>query len=433
MEENKQIPEMEEETATAPCEETSCEACDTQAPEEVTVEITPKEKPKREHKGAFFAVFGAVVGVCALLLFAVLFLGEGGFDIVRTLRSERTVFVRDGVPEDGMLTPSEAAYAVQKYTISISTITADGTGTGSGFVYDASGHIATNYHVIENAESVQVMLPDGTALDATVVGFDELSDLAVLQVERTDLTVATLGKSETLLVGEDVVAVGTPASLNYAGTATFGKITATSRILALGDSSEGSVSSKLTVIQTDASLNPGNSGGPLADMYGNVVGVVVRKIVTYGGVNYEGLSFALPIDGARTILDAIIRDGAFTGDNPLVEGPSQLGVTGYSVSAGKWYRLEANGNVSTSPVEKEGYHKASADGVYVSDVSGAQATDKLYAGDVILRVNGLHTRTIQDVIDAVNRHYAGTTVTVTVFRNGENKEIQVRLGEGAIA
>ncbi len=433
MEENKQIPDMEPNAAKEPCEDTLCEEHDTPTLEEVRVELASEKKPKGERKGTFFAVFGAVVGVCALLLFAVLFLGEGGFDIVRTLRSERTVFVRDGLPDDGMLTPSEAAYAVQKYTVSISTITEDGTGTGSGFVYDTDGHIATNYHVIENAERVQVVLPDGTALDATVVGYDVLSDLAVLKVERTDLSVATLGKSETLLVGEDVVAVGTPASLNYAGTATFGKITATSRILALGDTLEGSVSSKLTVIQTDASLNPGNSGGPLADMYGNVVGVVVRKIVTYGGVNYEGLSFALPIDGARTILDAIIKDGAFTGKNPLVEGPSQLGVTGYSVSTGKWYRIEANGKVSTSPVEKEGYHAASADGVYVSVVSGAQAIDKLYEGDVIERVNGLRTLTIQDVIAAVNRHYAGTTVTVTVSRNGESKEIQVRLGEGAIS
>ena len=392
MEENKQIPEEQNDLAEVVTSETT---------EEVVVEMPTKQTPIKERKGAFFAVFGAVIGVCALLLLAVMFLGNGGFDIVRTLRTERTIFVRDGVAEDGVLTPSEAAYAVQQYTVSISVVTEDGIGTGTGFVYDANGHIATNYHVIGNAESVQVVLTDGTALDATIVGYDAPSDLAVLKIERTDLPVATLGQSATLLVGEDVVAVGTPASLNYAGTTTFGKVTATSRILTIGDSSTGGVSSKLTVIQTDASLNPGNSGGPLANMYGAVIGIVVRKVVTYGGVNYEGLSFALPIDGARIVLDAIIKEGAFTGDNPLAEGPSQLGVTGYSVSAGKWYRLEANGAVSTSPVAKEGYHTTDVDGVYVSAISGTQANGKLCVGDVILRVNGLHMNTIQDVVSEV--------------------------------
>ena len=155
--------------------------------------------------------------------------------------------------------------------------------------------------------------------------------------------------------------------------------------------------------------------------------------MTDGGVNYEGLSFALPIDGARIVLDAIIKDGAFTGDNPLAEGPSQLGVTGYSVSVGKWYRLEANGAVSTSPVAKEGYHTTDVDGVYVSAISGTQANGKLCVGDVIVRVNGLHMNTMKDVVNEVNRYYAGTIVTVTVFRDGAQTDIQIRLGEGALS
>jgi serine protease Do len=264
------------------------------------------------------------------------------------------------------------------------------------------------------------------------VGYNEIADLAVLKVEAQGLVPLALGSSADLLVGDAVVAVGTPASIDYVGTATFGKISATNRLLPL-TKEDGSVSHKITVIQTDTSLNPGNSGGPMADMYGRVIGIVVRKILQYGGKTYEGIGFAIPIDGAKVILDAIIKDGSFTGDNPLAEGRSLLGVTGHGGVKDMWYCANADGTITSSETEQPGYYKMPADGVYVMSADGANVQSKLQAGDVILAVNGLRMTTIQDVIAAVNRHYAGETVTVTVLRAGVQLDVEVILLEGEIA
>lgn len=393
------------------------------------------EQPTRGKSGAgrFFAVFGAVTLLCVVLLVGTLFLGDEGIHIIRTLYNERTVYVRDESLATDLLTPSEAADTIKRSTVTVAVHTRSGSGVGSGFVYDNDGHICTNYHVIEDAIKIQVILPDGTVLDARVVGHDAVSDLAVLKVEHEGLVPVTLGSSAGLLVGEDVVAIGTPADINFAGTATFGKISYTNRLLPLADSTTGSVYRKINVIQTDTSLNPGNSGGPMADMYGRVVGIVVRKITNYGSTAYEGVAFAIPIDGARVILDAIIKDGRFTGKSPVAEGPSLLGVTGHTVQGAYWYSQMSDGTILSSPEELEGYYYAERSGVYVTDVSGAQANGRIYEGDIITAVNGLAMYSIQDVIAQVNRSYAGETVTVTVWRDGTNTDVQIRLAEGAIS
>lgn len=389
---------------------------------------------KKGGRGVFFAVFGGVVLLTVALLIFVLFLGDGGIDIIKTLYNERVIYVRDESLATDLLTPAEAADKVKRSTVTVSVTTRSGkSGIGSGFVLDTAGHICTNHHVIADAVSIQVILPDGVAKDATLVGADEISDLAVLKIEHEGLVPVELGSSSDLLVGEEVVAVGTPAHLNFAGTATFGRISHTRRLLPLTDSMTGSVYRKITVIQTDTSLNPGNSGGPMADMYGRVVGIVVRKIVSYGDTNYEGVAFAIPIDGARVIIDAIIKHGSFDGDNPVAEGPSQIGVTGYTVEAGKWYLQKPDGSIATSDEEAQGYHFAEQSGVYVAAVSGPQAVGHIEVGDVVTQINGLRMRSIYDVIEAVNRHYAGETVTVTLWRGGEKMDVEVRLGEGAVS
>ncbi len=393
-----------------------------------------EEKKKGRGTGVFFAIFGGVVALCVALLVFVLFLGDGGIDIIKTLYNERVIYVRDEELATDLLTQSEAADKVRKSTVTVSVMTESGaSGIGSGFVLDSDGHICTNYHVIEGARRVQVILPDGVALDAAVVGYDAISDLAVLKVEHEGLVPVELGSSADLLVGEEVVAIGTPAHINFAGTATFGRISYTNRLLPLTDSVTGSVYRKITVIQTDTSLNPGNSGGPMADMYGRVVGIVVRKVISYGGTTYEGMAFAIPIDGAKAILDAIIKNGRFEGDNPVAEGPSQLGLTGHTVKAGMWYAQAADGSVASSDTEREGYYYAEQNGVYTSQVSGTQASGRILVGDIILKINGLQMYSIQDVIAEVNRHYAGEHVTVTVWRDGASVDVEIRLGEGAVS
>ncbi len=383
----------------------------------------PVQSGKQSSK-RFFGVFGAVVAICMALLVVTLFLGDAGIKIYRTVTNERTVFVKeqnDGT--SGLLAPEEAADLIKKSTVTVFVRTATGTGHGSGFIYTADGYICTNHHVVEDAVTVQVVLPDGKAFDATVVGSDEMADIAVLKIDKTGLTPVKLGKSAAALVGESVVAVGTPAKLDYAGTATFGKISATNRIVALTDDS-GVVNKKMTVLQTDASVNPGNSGGPLANMYGEVIGIVVMKV---GGTTFDGIGFAIPIDGAKIVIDAIIKDGKFEGENPIATGRSLLGITARMIVGGYWYSgLDAD-NISQSETEKEGYTYIPYDGVYVIHVNGVNATGKLQKGDIITKINGLNMYTVYNIIDQVNRCPANAIVTVTVMRpDGESyREVNV--------
>lgn len=380
-------------------------------------------RPKRNGNRAFFAVFAAIFGVCILILLLTLFLGDAGFKIIKKVETERIVYVRQYDSESGLLTPNEAADRVRRSTVSVSVRTETATAIGSGFIYTEDGYIVTNYHVIEGALTVQVILPDGEALDARVVGSDEPSDLAVLKIDRTGLTPVELGSSANLLVGDDVVAVGTPAKLDFAGTATFGKISATKRIVALTNESNV-IYKKMTLIQTDASVNPGNSGGPLVDMYGRVVGVVVMKVSYFGGTVFDGIGFAIPMDGARTVVDAIIKNGAFRGENPISSSRSLLGIGGRGLQGGVWYSDPTAEQVDASTAEKPGYFKMPFDGVYTVSVSGANAVGKLQVGDIVTKVDGLRVYTVYDVIGAVNRRQTGEEVTLTFYRAFENYEIE---------
>ncbi len=392
----------------------------------------PRERSKG--KRAFFGVFAAVLSVCLALVIALLFLGENGLHIVKTVEILRTVYPEGEGGEDAPLTPQQAADTVARSTVTvvayIEVTTASGTQTarasGSGVVYDEKGHICTNHHVIEGAARVQIILPDGTALDAELVGSDERSDLAVLKADPAKLTAAKLGTSADLLVGDSVVAVGTPLGAELAGTATFGRISCADRWLAVDDDGDGSYEKKIRVIQTDAGVNPGNSGGPMADMYGRVVGIVVRKIS-----GKEAIGFAIPIDGAKTVVDAIIKDGAFTGQNPLVEGRSLIGVTGHGGVRGMWYAVNTQtGQVQSSSVEKSGYHYMPEDGVYVMSVDGLNARGVLEKGDVILSVNGLLVFDTPALIDAVNLHRVGQRISLGILRDGVTLTVEITLAEG---
>ena len=392
----------------------------------------PRERSKG--KGAFFGVFSAVLAVCLALVIGLLFVGENGFHIVKTVEILRTVYTKTEADEGAPLSAQEAADIVAKSTVTvvayIPKATANGTqvarASGSGFVYDDKGHVCTNHHVIEGASHVQIILPNGTAIDAELVGSDARSDLAVLKADPAQLTPARLGSSAELLVGDSVVAVGTPLGAELAGTATFGKISCVDRWLAVDDNADGVYEKKIRVIQTDTGVNPGNSGGPMADMYGRVVGVVVRKIS-----GKEAIGFAIPIDGVKTVVDAIIKDGAFTGQNPLVEGRSLIGVTGHGGQAGVWYAPdELTGAMKSSSVEKPGYHYMPVDGVYVMSVDGANAAGILQAGDVLLSVNGLLVYDTPSLIDAVNLHRVGQRITLGIWREGTATTVEITLAEG---
>ena len=364
----------------------------------------------------FAAVFAVVFGLAVVLLIGAMFLGQSGFHFVHHTETKQTVYVREYDPASGLLTPNEAADRARQYTVAVSVRTATGAGVGSGFVWSEDGYILTNHHVIENATAVQVVFASGEAVDATVVGSNADADVAVLHIDRTGLTAAPIGQSSLLLTGDDVVAVGTPASLGFAGTATFGKVSCPARIMTFTDETNV-VSKKMTLIQTDTSVNPGNSGGPLVDMYGRVVGIVVMKVMNVGGTDYEGIGFAIPIDGAVTVAEAIVRDGAFTGVNPIAAPRTLLGVAGRGLTGGKWYSDPGQESITESDTETATctYHMPT-DGIYVMTVNDGGAVGKIEVGDIITRIDGLRMYTIYDVIAAVNRRQPGEVATVTLLR-----------------
>ena len=439
----EQVPEGEQTDAEADATQTPSSEEEAPAEEELPAqEESPapwdfgEDEPRKKSKGkgAFFGVFSAVLAVCLALLIGLMFLGENGFHIVRTIEILRTVYTKEDGTEDGLLSMQEAADTVARSTVTVLVYTAtEGTGgthftkaSGSGFVYDDKGHICTNHHVIDGATHVQIVLADGTVRDAQIVGSDERSDLAVLKVDPAGLLPAKLGASSALLVGDSVVAVGAPLGIELSGTATFGKVSAVDRWIAVDDNSDGTYEKKIRVIQTDTSVNPGNSGGPMADMYGRIVGVVVRKMT-----GKEAIGFAIPIDGAKIVLDAIVANGSFTGQNPLAEGRSLIGVTGHGGQQGLWYTTDdLTGSVQSSPVEKEGYYQMPANGVYVMSVDGQNAKGVLRRGDVILSVNGMFVFDTSALIDAVNLYRVGQKITLGVFRDGATVSVQITLAEG---
>lgn len=389
-------------------------------------------KKRKNGYGGFFAMFGAVVGVCMLLLIGVICLGDGSFQIIRNLKTERVVYVREDDGSSGLLTPNEAAQKISASTVTILIRTETAEGNGSGIIYTEDGYILTNHHAVRDAVSLQVMLQDGQCYDATVVGSDAKGDLAVLKIEATGLTPAEFGSSADLLVGDAVLAVGTPVGPEYAGTVTFGSVSATGRLVPIFNSTTGALERKMTLIQTDATVNPGNSGGPLADMYGRVVGVVVMRISQYGGNTYEGIGMALPIDGVKVVADEIIRTGSFQGAHPYVEGRSLLGLTGHGGEKGVWYSDAADpetGTMAASEVEKEGYHLMRERGVYVLGVNGVNAAGKLQKGDIVMKVNGQNVYITNDLIDIANRYHVGESVTLTISRGDQVLTVTIVLAE----
>ena len=271
------------------------------------------------------------------------------------------------------------------------------SGSGSGIIVSDDGYVATNFHVIENANSVSVVLNTGETYDAKVVGFDASTDLALLKINVTGLSEATLGSSDTLQVGELAVAIGNPLGQELAGTVTVGVISAVNRSITMDDGSTA------TLIQTDAAINPGNSGGALVNAYGEVIGINSMK---FSGNNVEGIGFAIPMDIAKPILTELMTNGYVSG-RPLI-GISLREITP-EIAA-----------INDIPA-----------GVQVAYVSEGGAAEKagIKQGDTIVSVNGKLVETTKDVSDIRDQHKAGDTIKIEVNRDGETLSFDVVLQE----
>ena len=319
-----------------------------------------------------------------------------------------------------------ALESVRNYTVVITAKTADGVSTGTGIVLTRDGYIATNYHVIEDATTIKVKMYNGTSAVASVVGFSEIDDLAVIKIQATGLYAATLASSAEVVDGQNVYAVGTPAGEEYAWSVTKGVVSYAQRDVKIYDD-EGILVKKMKLIQTDTPVNPGNSGGPLVNSDGEVLGIVTLKLAG----QYENMGFAIPIDGAMVLINNIIQTGE-PGESPITTKRPLIGIVGVGVKAGTTY-VDMGESISSDPEDIRKYPDqvfyAAHTGVLVKGTTpGLDAANKLQVGDIIVMADGQELETIYDLMDVINGHNGGETVELTYYRNGVANIVNVELG-----
>ncbi len=384
----------------------------------------------KRHRSRGIRLYALVmVGVFALsfgLLLGVMLMKGGEFPTIQ--------FSEPVTDENGQIIPTtDYADAVniekaKHSVVLIEVITPNGGGSGTGIILSEDGYIATNHHVIENGTSIRVKFYDGTYATATLRGSSEVDDLAVIKVDRSNLAVATFAKSADCFVGQTVYAIGNPSGAEMAWTTTKGCISYLDRELKIYHD-DGTLEKKLKMIQTDAMVNPGNSGGPLVNANGEVVGIVSMKLAD----GYEGIGFAIPSDGAAEILNAIIKDGNADNVNSNVSYDRPIiGITGVYLEAGKHYVFEEKRvvEVSDSYAEENPDEVVSpaVSGMYVRTLTeGTDAAIKLAEGDIITAINGVEVTNKNMFMNEVNKHYAGDDVTITYYRNGLYSEITITL------
>ena len=272
-------------------------------------------------------------------------------------------------------------------------------GSGSGFIIDAKlGYIVTNNHVVAGAEKIVVSLADGRNINAKLVGADDRTDLAVVQIADAKNLIATqLGDSTILQVGEPVVAIGNPGGQEFARSVTTGVVSATNRILDIpGEAS-------FNLIQTDASINPGNSGGPLVNYQGQVIGINSAKNQEAG---FEGMGFAIPISDALPTIKQLIEKG---------------------------YASHPGLNVQIDPRYTAEYasQRGWPAGAYVSKVTPGGPAERagIIAGDVLTKLNSTAIKSSLELTHELFKYNPGDKVTVTIFRNNKTQDVSLTLTE----
>jgi serine protease Do len=304
------------------------------------------------------------------------------------------------VPQNGGLSLQEIYEKTIQSVVSISCSGAYHTSTGTGVILTADGYVATNAHVIEGASAVQVILQDKQIFDAVIVGSDEITDLAVLKITAEDLSPATLGDSAALRVGDTVVAIGDPLGLALSGSMTDGIVSAINRDITIDGRT-------MTLIQTNAALNSGNSGGPLINCYGQVVGINTMKIgdqMSTAGV--EGLGFAIPSSTVKDIVTQLIKQG-------YVSGRPTLGLRGEGLSS--FYQVY--------------FHLPS--GLYLNEVAANSdaARKGIQPGDIVLAMDGVRITSQEDLDALVFTHQVGDTVELTIYRSGRQATVTLTVQE----
>lgn len=409
-------------------------AHDVTAPEPIPVRPEPPrkaEKKIRKKKKHSMAAVAAVAVVCAL----VGGLGGGaavGFymhrqnqESVSQLQSQIDALKTQGtgshlivnsastpivnnVSENGLLNPAQvyeqnaksAVYVLNKGVQASGWGMTEFTGSGSGFILTQDGYILTNYHVIENYRSITVTDYQGNEYDATVVGYDALSDVALLKVDAKDLPAVTVGDSDVLAVGDQVVAIGNPLG-ELTSTQTVGYVSAKDRMV----NTDGTI---LNMIQTDAAINSGNSGGPLFNMYGQVIGITTAKYSgsSSSGASIEGIGFAIPINSVMELVDDLMEYG-------YVTGQAYLGVTLQNMDAS----VAAAYGLPSGPKVLE-----------VTEGSCAEKAG-IQPQDIIVGLGDQEITSYSDLAYALRSYRAGDSTTITVYRAGQELTLDVTFDE----
>jgi 2-alkenal reductase len=311
--------------------------------------------------------------------------------------------------------------------VAIQVVTPFGSGQGSGFVYDAAGHIVTNFHVVEDYESLEVHFPSGFKTRGTVIGTDLDSDLAVIVPESLppELVVLPLGDSNTLKVGQSVVAIGNPFGFN--GTMTVGIVSALGRTLSsLRQTPEGRFFTAGDIIQTDAAINPGNSGGPLLNLNGEVIGVnraiQTENFTAEGSPTNSGIGFAIPGSILKRVIPALIEEGFYNypylgiSSLPTIDLDTQE-ILGLSQATGAYVTEVVPGG----PADLGGLRAGTGNSGFPGFNTG---------GDLITSVDGIPVLEFSDMLNyLINEKGPGDTITLTVIRNNQEVEVLITLGE----
>ncbi len=306
----------------------------------------------------------------------------------------------ENIPQEGGLSLQEIYKKAIESVVSISCTAGNGSASGTGVVLSDDGYIVTNAHVVEDAVNISVLFSDGSTHAARVVGADTVSDLAVLYTGVTGLTPAEFGNSAALRVGDSVVAIGDPLGVELRGTMTDGIVSAINRDISSGGRT-------MTLIQTNAALNSGNSGGPLLNCYGQVIGINTMKIGDYmSSAGVEGLGFAIPSTTVKEIVDQLIANG-------YVSGRPALGISGQDISAFDqlYYRLPQ--------------------GVYITEVAedSDAAAKGLLPGDILVQVDGQRVTNTDTLKSLLYTHKTGDTVNVVIYRQGTQYTLDIILGQ----
>ena len=304
------------------------------------------------------------------------------------------------VTPDDSLTPAQVYAKHADSVVAIECQLRNGTGSGSGFIFTTDGYIVTNYHVVEDARKISVMDSLGKIHTATYVGGDAANDIAVIKVQADNLQAATIGRSDHLIVGDQVVAIGNPLG-TLASTLTVGYVSAKDRMV----DTDGSY---MNMIQTDAAINPGNSGGPLFNMKGEVIGITSAKYsgTTSSGATIEGIGFAIPMDDVIDMLEDIMETG-----HP---SNAYLGVTVKDVDAEMAQQYGIAGGALVASVDK----------------GGAAEKGGMQAGDVIVKLDDQSVSSVNDLTRGLRRLNPGDTIAATVYRPQVGEQtLSVTLGE----